>query len=253
MLTLLVNAPTTGPVVRKLGLTRVPRVEMKALANIKAQVRRKAILEFKDLRALFEWDHHEESKLWQQWVVGKMTPLGGGHGGHHGSHARDNSSHVLVEHSLGGGGAQVQPDAAVKGGGEGQGEVTPQSPSLARLAQASDSDVSLSGIMMDMARTESETTATMKGSKMNRLKLVASKVRYTAALHEHARHSTTRHDRAAGFHSHHHTFHDRCKPLSTSSSIASVSASCAQCSAVTSSSTTTSWRARSSVDSRASR
>tara|TARA_B110001452_G_scaffold267295_1_gene276627 strand:+ start:1176 stop:1784 length:609 start_codon:yes stop_codon:yes gene_type:complete len=184
VLTLLINAPTTGPIVRKLGLTRVPRVEMKALANIKAQVRRKAILEFKSLRVLFEWDQHEESKLWKQWVVGKMTPLGGGH---HGSHSQDTAHDTASNAPLAeptSVHAKAQPGGALadKSGGEGEGGV--KSPSAARPAEASNSladDASLSGIMMDMARTEAETTETKKGATMSRLKIAGSKVRHIAA------------------------------------------------------------------------
>ena len=168
MLTLLVNAPTTGPIVRKLGLTRVPLVELKALTNIKAQLRRKAMLEFKAMRVLFEWDTHEESKSWQQWVVGKLTPLGGGNHG---------SSATLTNGQ--------SPEATRRAQESGSGDAQEQAPGafaqVALLAEPLIGDASLSGSMLDIAHTEAEAPASKKGLK--RFSVAASKVRHLAASH----------------------------------------------------------------------
>ena len=82
ILTLLVNAPTTGPLVRKLGLTRIPKMEIKALANIKARIRRWAIHEFGEVKKDFAWGDEPEDKEWEQWVAHKLSFLGGSEHGH---------------------------------------------------------------------------------------------------------------------------------------------------------------------------
>ena len=58
ILTLLVNAPTTGLLVRKLGLTRVRRIEQQAVRNVRCRIRRNALGELAQLRSdLAKADH----------------------------------------------------------------------------------------------------------------------------------------------------------------------------------------------------
>ena len=82
ILTLLVNAPTTGPLVRKLGLTQIPKMEIKALANIKARIRRWSVHEFGEVKKQFEWGNEPEDKEWESWVAHKLSFLGGNEHAH---------------------------------------------------------------------------------------------------------------------------------------------------------------------------
>ena len=48
--TLLINATTTGPIVRRLGLTAIPKVELKAMSNVRRSLQEHSEEEFEKLQ-----------------------------------------------------------------------------------------------------------------------------------------------------------------------------------------------------------
>ena len=77
--TLLINATTTGPIVRRLGLTAIPKVEMKAMSNVRRSLQEHSEEEFEKLQDEFNWHHYsvEDQQRWEEWVFHKLTLLSG--------------------------------------------------------------------------------------------------------------------------------------------------------------------------------
>jgi len=77
--TLLINATTTGPIVRRLGLTAIPKVELKAMSNVRRSLQEHSEEEFEKLQDEFNWHHYteEDQQLWEEWVFKKLTLLSG--------------------------------------------------------------------------------------------------------------------------------------------------------------------------------
>jgi len=77
--TLLINATTTGPIVRRLGLTAIPKVELKAMSNVRRSLQEHSEEEFEKLQDEFNWHHYSEAdqSLWEEWVFKKLTLLSG--------------------------------------------------------------------------------------------------------------------------------------------------------------------------------
>jgi NhaP-type Na+/H+ or K+/H+ antiporter len=77
--TLLINATTTGPIVRALGLTSVPKVEVKAMNNVRRSLQEHSEEQFEKLQDEFEWGSYsaEDQDKWEEWVFKKLTLLSG--------------------------------------------------------------------------------------------------------------------------------------------------------------------------------
>jgi NhaP-type Na+/H+ or K+/H+ antiporter len=77
--TLLINATTTGPIVRRLGLTAIPKVELKAMSNVRRSLQEHSEEEFEKLQDEFNWHHYseEDQQRWEEWVFKKLTLLSG--------------------------------------------------------------------------------------------------------------------------------------------------------------------------------
>jgi len=79
LFTLLINATTTGPIVRRLGLTAIPKVELKAMSNVRRSLQEHSEEEFEKLQDEFNWHYYseEDQQRWEEWVFKKLTLLSG--------------------------------------------------------------------------------------------------------------------------------------------------------------------------------
>ena len=77
--TLLINATTTGPLVRKLGLTEVPKVEQKAMRNILRSLQEHSEEELEKLQQEFEWGLYDAEVMekWEKWLYDRLSLLSG--------------------------------------------------------------------------------------------------------------------------------------------------------------------------------
>jgi len=79
--TLLVNATTTGPIVRWLGLTAESKVEQKAMRNARRTLQEHSEEELEKLQDEIEWKKYyktdERIKVWEEWIYHKLTLLNG--------------------------------------------------------------------------------------------------------------------------------------------------------------------------------
>jgi NhaP-type Na+/H+ or K+/H+ antiporter len=85
ILTLVVNATTTGGLVRRLGLTDIPKAQKRAQLHVRHKINKFALMEFAKLRAELGWDEKDkEARKWRTWVVHKLVLLSGEHHETHG-------------------------------------------------------------------------------------------------------------------------------------------------------------------------